>query len=115
MSYAQKKGIDVVVVDHHIPEEELPQAVAIVNPNREDDKSGLGHLCAAGVSFFVLAALQKKQDPLSKRINLLSLLDLVALGTVCDVVPLKGINKAFVSTRASYYGERTQSWYPNPF
>lgn len=63
LSYAKTQDIDVIVVDHHIPEDTLPEAVAIVNPNREDDKSGLGHLCAVGVSFFVLAALQKNKTP----------------------------------------------------
>ena len=97
---ANEMGGDVVVLDHHQVGGELPVAVAIVNPNREDDLSGQGHLCAAGVVFLALVQttrilrteLRNTPPP-----DLLSMLDLVALATVCDVVPLVGVNRAFVA------------------
>jgi single-stranded-DNA-specific exonuclease len=101
LSEARRLGADVVVIDHHGAPEKLPFAVAIVNPNRQDDLSGLGHLCAAGVVFMTLVALARelrrrgifagRAEP-----DLLASLDLVALATVADVVPLKGLNRAFV-------------------
>ncbi|MCY0095156.1 single-stranded-DNA-specific exonuclease RecJ [Hoeflea ulvae] len=97
---AARRGVDVVVIDHHQVASELPLACALVNPNREDDLSGLGHLCACGVVFMVLAGtlrlLRRKGDTRAGTFDLLGCLDLVALGTVCDVVPLKGLNRAFV-------------------
>lgn len=96
---ANEAGAEVVVLDHHQVGGALPPAVATVNPNREDDLSGQGHLCAAGVVFLTLArasTLLRERAPDTSRIDLLSLLDLVALATVCDVVPLIGINRAFV-------------------
>jgi single-stranded-DNA-specific exonuclease len=94
---AREAGADVVVLDHHQVAGALPDAVAVVNPNRQDDLSGQGHLCAAGVVFLALvrtAALLRAQGKIPP--DLLSLLDLVALATVCDVVPLGGVNRAFV-------------------
>lgn len=99
---AVQAGSDVVVLDHHQVGGALPQAaLAIVNPNRDDDISGQGHLCAAGVVFLTL--VQTLRTLRERRIagdisapDLLSLLDLVALATICDVVPLKGVNRAFV-------------------
>jgi single-stranded-DNA-specific exonuclease len=100
LAAAADLGVDVVVIDHHQVGSSLPPCHALVNPNREDDLSGQGHLCAAGVVFMVLVAVQRLlrqvQHEGHARIDLLSLLDLVALGTVCDVVPLKGLNRAFV-------------------
>jgi single-stranded-DNA-specific exonuclease len=97
---AAKRGVDVVVVDHHQVSHSLPSALAIVNPNREDDMSGQGHLCAAGVTYLVLVALarhlRETGDPRAASLDLLGSLDLVALATVCDVVPLKGLNRAYV-------------------
>lgn len=97
---AAQRGVDVVVIDHHQMAAELPPAHALVNPNREDDLSGLGHLCACGVVFMVLAGtlrlLRQQGDARVSGFDLLSCLDLVALATVCDVVPLKGLNRAFV-------------------
>ena len=96
---AREAGADVVVLDHHQVGGALPPAVAIVNPNREDDLSGQGQLCAAGVVFLALvqtAKLLRERLPATPQPDLLSLLDLVALATVCDVVPLTGINRAFV-------------------
>ena len=92
-------GADVIVADHHLAEETLPDCVAVVNPNRQDDSSGLGQLCAAGVAFLLIAATNRalRPDfPGGKEPNLLGLLDLVALATVADVAPLTGLNRAFV-------------------
>jgi len=99
---AAKAGLDVIVVDHHTPEAGLPQVTAIINPNRMDDESGLGQLAAVGVAFMLAVAInrtlrtagwyQDRQEP-----DLMQWLDLVALGTVCDVVPLSGLNRAFVA------------------
>ena len=90
-----------IVFDHHQAPERLPAAVALVDPNREDDLSGLGHLCAAGVSFLGLVALNRALRDAGfwngrKPPNLMEALDLVALATVADVVPLTGLNRAFV-------------------
>lgn len=96
---AQEAGADVVVIDHHQVGGVLPQGVAVVNPNRDDDLSGQGHLCAAGVVFLTLVQVAKvlrQRLAASAQPNLLGLLDLVALATVCDVVPLVGVNRAFV-------------------
>jgi single-stranded-DNA-specific exonuclease len=95
-------GLDVIVLDHHQAPVDLPPAHAIVNPNRQDDLSGLGHLCAAGVTFMTLVALNRvlrERDfwtPSRPAPDLMSKVDLVALATVADVVPLKGLNRAFV-------------------
>nr|WP_210331111.1 single-stranded-DNA-specific exonuclease RecJ [Microvirga terrestris] len=101
LAEARRLGLDPVVIDHHQAPERLPEALAIVNPNRQDDLSGLGHLCAAGVVFLTLVALNRtlrsrgffegRSEP-----DLMGSLDLVALATVADVVPLLGLNRAFV-------------------
>ncbi|WP_111738375.1 single-stranded-DNA-specific exonuclease RecJ [Bartonella quintana] len=96
---ARLEGADVVVLDHHQMTEVHQEAVALVNPNRPDDFSGQGHLCAAGVVFVTLAwvnHLLRKKKFGEKLPDLLSMLDLVALATICDVVPLQGVNRAFV-------------------
>ena len=97
---ARRRGVDVVVIDHHQMGNELPPCLALVNPNRGDDLSGQGHLCAAGVVFMVLVGtLRKLRDAgqgAARSLDLLAWLDLVALATVCDVVPLKGLNRAYV-------------------
>ena len=104
IDFSKKKNIDVIVLDHHQSELKLPNAFSIVNPNRFDDKSNLNYLCAAGVCFMFLVALNKKLRELNwfeinkvKEPKLFDFLDLVSLGTVCDVVPLIGLNRAFVS------------------
>jgi single-stranded-DNA-specific exonuclease len=102
LAEASKLGMEVVVIDHHQADERLPRAI-VVNPNRVDDLSGLGHLAAVGLVFVTLVALSRelrqrnfwsgsRPEP-----DLLSSLDLVALGTIADVVPLKGLNRAFVA------------------
>jgi single-stranded-DNA-specific exonuclease len=100
---AKKLGVDVVVIDHHQADEVLPPAVAIVNPNRRDDLSGLGHLAAVGLVFMTVVALNRELRQrgfwTAERLepDLLAFLDDVALGTVADVVPLVGLNRAFVA------------------
>jgi single-stranded-DNA-specific exonuclease len=98
---AERRNIDVVVIDHHQMSHEMPPCHALVNPNREDDLSGQGHLCAAGVVFMVLVAclrrLREEGHAYARSLDLLAWLDLVALATVCDVVPLKGLNRAYVT------------------
>ncbi|AXV15329.1 single-stranded-DNA-specific exonuclease RecJ [Neorhizobium sp. SOG26] len=100
LAAARDEGCDVVVIDHHQLSHELPPCHALVNPNREDDLSGQGHLCAAGVVFMVLVGaarlMRERGDSRAKSLDLLGWLDLVALATVCDVVPLKGLNRAYV-------------------
>ena len=102
LAEARRLGMDVVVIDHHQADEVLPPAVAVVNPNRRDDLSGLGHLAAVGLTFFAVVAinreLRQRQFWTAQRSepDLLGLLHYVALGTVADVVPLKGLNRAFV-------------------
>jgi single-stranded-DNA-specific exonuclease len=103
LALARRVCMDVVVIDHHQADEALPPAVAIVNPNRRDDLSGLGHLAAVGITFMTVVAVNRllrrrgfwtadRPEP-----DLLSYLDDVALGTVADVVPLTGLNRAFVA------------------
>ena len=103
LAEAGRLGLDVVVIDHHQADEELPRVAAIVNPNRADDLSGLTYLAAVGLVFLTLVAVTRalrgrnfwsaaRPEP-----DLLSLLHLVALGTVADVVPLIGLNRAFVA------------------
>lgn len=104
LAAAKEAGLDVLVVDHHIAEARLPEACAIVNPNRFDETSPHRQLAAVGVSFLLLVGLnrhlreiqwfQRKGLPAP---DLMGLLDIVALGTVADVVPLTGVNRALVS------------------
>ena len=96
---ATEKGADVIVIDHHQVGGALPDCTAIVNPNREDDLSGLGYLCAAGVVFMTLVATSSllKKDHRTPP-DLMAMLDLVALATIADIVPLQGLNRAFVTS-----------------
>ena len=103
INFAQKLNVDVIVLDHHQSDVKLPEACAIVNPNRYDDTSELNYLCAAGVCFVFLIGLNKKlrdenwfKNNNINEPNILNFLDLVSLGTVCDVVPLIGLNRAIV-------------------
>ena len=103
IDYAKNKNIDVIVLDHHQSEINLPRAYSIVNPNRLDEKSDLKYLCAAGVTFMFLVSINRqlrlvnwfKKNSINEP-NLIGYLDLVTLGTVCDVVPLIGLNRAIV-------------------
>ena len=103
LAQAKAFGLDTVVIDHHQADQELPPALAIVNPNRRDDLSGLGHLAAVGLTFITVVAVNRvlrergfwqaeRPEP-----DLLGYLDDVALGTVADMVPLIGLNRAFVA------------------
>jgi len=99
---AKDAGLDVIVADHHKAEADLPQAFAIVNPNRVDEKSDFGNLAAVGVTFLLVVALNRELRQRGvfegrKLPDLLSLLDIVALGTVADVVALTGLNRTFVA------------------
>ncbi len=91
--------LPIIVIDHHMMSGDMSPCYALVNPNRPDDTSGLGHLAAAGVSFMLLVALNReaKKRGIGGTPDLLSFLDLTALGTICDVVPLTGLNRAFVA------------------
>ena len=101
LAAAAEAGLDVIVIDHHLGEPNLPQAVAVVNPNRFDEQSPHGMLAAVGVAFLLAVGLNRalrregwyacRPEP-----DLTALLDLVALGTICDVVPLTGVNRALV-------------------
>ena len=101
LAEAAEAGLDVIVVDHHVAEPRLPLAVAVVNPNRLDDSSGCGQLAAVGVAFMLVVGLNRALREAGRFANrtepdLMTLLDLVALGTVCDMVPLTGVNRALV-------------------
>ncbi|MEL6211917.1 MAG: DHH family phosphoesterase, partial [Pseudomonadota bacterium] len=100
---AKALGMDVVVLDHHQVGDTLPAVEALVNPNRPDCGSGAGHLAGAGVAFVFAAAVnrlarQRNQSPSGDGAalpDLMAWLDLCALGTLCDMAPLKGVNRAF--------------------
>ena len=102
LAAAAAAGLDCIVVDHHLAEPALPTAVAVVNPNRLDESGQQRQLAAVGVAFLLLVAVNRglrqagwyagRREP-----DLLEWLDLVALGTVCDVVPLTGVNRALVA------------------
>lgn len=96
-------GLDIIVLDHHRAEPKLPPVHSVVNPNRLDDTSGQGHMAAVGVTFLTIVAVNRllraqgwynEQRPEPR---ILQWLDIVALGTVCDIVPLTGVNRAFVA------------------
>ena len=99
---AHAAGLDIIVIDHHLGVLERPKSIAVINPNLLDEKFPHKNLCAAGVTFLFAVAINKKLREENfyagkKEPNLLNLLDLVALGTVCDVMSLTGLNRAFVS------------------
>lgn len=118
LAAAKAAGLEVIVIDHHAAEPEIPEAIAVINANRQDEEPGFGHLCAAGMTFIFCVAVARE---LRKRgwfngeggrpgsaPNLMELLDLVAIGTVCDVVPLTGLNRAFVTRGLPYLTARTR-------
>ncbi len=102
LAEARDIALPVIVIDHHLmPTLDLPQVAALVNPNRPDDTSGCGHLAAAGVVFVFLAAInrlarQRGVAPAGGLPDIMAWLDLCALGTLCDMAPLEGANRAFV-------------------
>lgn len=109
---ASDAGIDVVVVDHHVAEARLPEALAVINPNRLDDDSPHKQLAAVGVAFLLVVAVNRalrKRGFYSSRPepDLMGWLDLVALGTVCDQVPLTGVNRALVAQGLKVLARRT--------
>ena len=110
---AAEAGLEVLVIDHHAADSRLPRARAVVNPNRLDETSPHGHLAAIGVTFLLVVGLNRtlrqsgwygeagRREP-----DLRGWLDLVALGTVCDVVPLTGANRALVTQGLKVLAER---------
>lgn len=111
LTAARDAGLDVVVLDHHTVETP-PPAFAHVNPNQPGDTSGLNHLCAAGVTFLFLVALNRELRESGWYVannipepDLRAHLDLVGLATICDVVPLTGVNRAFVRAGLSRLGQ----------
>ena len=115
VAYAKSLGLRVVVTDHHSPDAVLPAAAAVVNPKRADDTSGLSYLAGVGVAFLTLVATRRElrardvSDDMARRIadtNPMNYLDLVALGTICDTMPLVGLNRAFVATGLKVLGLR---------
>jgi single-stranded-DNA-specific exonuclease len=114
LAAATRAGMDVVVVDHHAAEPQLPETFAVVNPNRVDETSPHRQLAAVGVAFLLAVATNRtlrqgrwyegRAEP-----NLLELLDLVALGTVCDVVPLTGLNRVLVAQGLKVIGQRRKA------
>ncbi len=102
LNVAAELGLDVVVLDHHLMAGPPPKARAVVNPNRMDDRSGQGHLTAAGVVLVTMAAVnreaRRRGSPGANHLpDLIQMLDLAAIGTVCDVAPLTGFNRAIVA------------------
>ncbi|HEU5047211.1 MAG TPA: single-stranded-DNA-specific exonuclease RecJ [Rickettsiales bacterium] len=100
LAEAKKAGLDVVVIDHHKGEAKMPECYALVNPNRYDETSPHTQLAACGVVFLLLVAVNKVLKEMGGTLplpDLMQLLDIVALGTICDVVPLTGPNRAFVT------------------
>ena len=106
VQYARSRGMTVVVTDHHSPDQILPDADAVINPKRPDDDSGLNYLAGVGVAFLTLVAVNRElrkcldedRRVLQSHINLMDYMDMVALGTICDTMPLIGLNRAFVSS-----------------
>ena len=107
---AAAEGMNVIVIDHHKAGTDLPNALAVVNPNRLDDKSGQGDLCAAAMAFMTCVGtmrhLRQKNHFEKPPIDLLSLLDLVAMATICDIVPLTIVNRAFVKQGLKIFKQR---------
>lgn len=108
---AKEAGLEIIVIDHHLGVLQKPQAIAVINPNSLDENFEHKNLCAAGVSFLFLVALNKKLREAGfyekiKEPNLMNLLDLVALGTVCDVMTLRGLNRAFVDAGLKVMNKR---------
>ena len=111
LAAAAEAGLDVIVVDHHVAEPRLPAAAAVVNPNRLDDTSGCGQLAAVGVAFLLVVGLNRALRQAGRfadggEPDLMDLLDLVALGTICDMVPLVHVNRALVSQGLKVMGGR---------
>ena len=115
VAHAKSRGLRVVVTDHHSPDIELPNADAVVNPKRSDDTSGLTYLAGVGVAFLVLVALRRELKSRNlfpdmaaavRNNDLMNYMDFVALGTICDTMPLIELNRAFVATGLKVMGLR---------
>ena len=115
VAHATARGLRIVVTDHHSPDAVLPAADAVVNPKRVDDASGLSYLAGVGVAFLTLVAVRRElrgrdlSPDMAKRVadtDLMDYLDFVALGTICDTMPLVGLNRAFVATGLRVLGMR---------
>jgi single-stranded-DNA-specific exonuclease len=111
---AHKQGLDIIVIDHHLGVKQKPKSIAVINPNRFDETSELTYLCGAGVVFMLVVGLNRKLREAgffttnkTKEPNLINFTDLVALATVCDVVPLVGLNRAFVKTGLKIANQKT--------
>ena len=109
---AKQLGLKVVITDHHSPDSVLPKADAVIDPKRVDDTSGLSFLAGVGVAFLTLVSLNRELKNRNffnenrPQINLLNYMDFVALGTICDTMPLIDLNRAFVSTGLKVLGLR---------
>ena len=106
-----KTDIDCIIIDHHTPDDDLPPAFSIVNPKRKENEIEYHYLSAVGVTFIMIVGLTRelRQRGVFEKIkepNLFRFLDLVALGTVCDVVPLKGLNRCFVKAGLNIISQR---------
>jgi single-stranded-DNA-specific exonuclease len=109
VAHAHARGLRVVVTDHHSPDNVLPDADAVVNPKRVDDTSGLTYLAGVGVAFLTLVALNRELKSRGLGLDnseLMNFMDFVALGTICDTMPLIGLNRAFVATGLKVLGLR---------
>lgn len=115
VDFAKQVGMRVVVTDHHSPDAVLPNADAVVNPKRADDTSGLEYLAGVGVAFLTVVALNRELKSRNlpaemarkiESLNLMNFMDLVALGTICDTMPLVELNRAFVATGLKVLGLR---------
>lgn len=115
VDFAKQCGMRVVVTDHHSPDAILPNADSVVNPKRNDDVSGLDYLAGVGVAFLTVVAVNRElksrdlHTGIKEKIdslNLMNFMDLVALGTICDTMPLVGLNRAYVATGLKVMGLR---------
>ena len=109
VAFAKQLGLRVVVTDHHSPDSVLPNADAVVNPKRADDTAGLEYLAGVGVAFLTLVAINRELKARGMGLDsaeLMNYMDLVALGTICDTMPLVGLNRAFVATGLKVLGRR---------
>ncbi|QED23919.1 single-stranded-DNA-specific exonuclease RecJ [Candidatus Deianiraea vastatrix] len=115
LEYAKALGMNVVVVDHHISQIDRPEAIAIINPNQLGDDSKMGYLCAAGVTFLLCVALNAKLREMGfyegkKEPNLLNLVPFAMLGSVCDMMKMIGLNRAFYHTGIAVLQKNLQNY-----
>lgn len=109
VEWAKKYGLNVVVTDHHSPDAVLPKADAVVNPKRSDDTSGLSYLAGVGVAFLTVVAVNRELNSRGMGLDkseLINYTDFVALGTICDTMPLIELNRAFVATGLKVLGQK---------